>query len=272
MISTAIAMIQIVACADAPTEEAPLPIPPATDIVETSDATPVPVWNATMPAAFAMEGLLSYYSLNGHAEDSGPMANHGNVHGAMTTSNRRDEADAALEFDGQDDYVALNARLIDDRLEHFSLSLWLRSTSPKTSGVFAEGTTNGSGLSIRMIPSKGALEVHSGGCFDMDGYPDGGGSLTDGSWHHVVIAAELGQNVQLWLDGVMVNELRTIEYSQSQPTEYPPVLGRLGHSESNNPRFYFKGAIDDVAVFDRPLTLGEIFVIYTDVPQRDGDG
>jgi hypothetical protein len=84
--------------------------------------------------------------------------------------------------------------------------------------------------------------------------------FTDGRWHHVAGTYD-GKNLALYLDGVL---------SEQGKREHPDVQidwSRAGHcigrrAEHGDARWYWKGKVDDVMIFDRALTDGEIRRLY----------
>ena len=80
------------------------------------------------------------------------------------------------------------------------------------------------------------------------------GDLCDGAWHHAAFVID-GQTVKVYVDGVEVAEedkVGTYWYSSySGPFS-------LGAARVNGDARYYKGYIDEVAVYDRVLTAREI--------------
>jgi hypothetical protein len=81
----------------------------------------------------------------------------------------------------------------------------------------------------------------------------------DGTWHHVVWTETNGQ-ARLYIDGVL--DESNFNYTRGPLTLNQTSLGAIQRTNIAN---YFSGALDDVAVWNRVLTIGEIQTISTTV-------
>jgi hypothetical protein len=89
------------------------------------------------------------------------------------------------------------------------------------------------------------------------GIGDGTYDNTDKEWHHVVVKKD-GENAEFWLDGVMsqsTTSARTVRNSN------PLVIGNSMSGDPNQ-RIGWSGMIDEIMIFDRPLTGEEIQNYY----------
>ena len=81
----------------------------------------------------------------------------------------------------------------------------------------------------------------------------------DGKWHHAAVTFN-GSAVSLYVDGNEIGKLATnnatIDNTGTQPL-------RIGANSMNLDKF-FTGDIDEIRVWDRPLTLSEVEKAYTD--------
>jgi hypothetical protein len=78
-------------------------------------------------------------------------------------------------------------------------------------------------------------------------------SITDGGWHHLAMSWS-PSSVDVYLDGQRVardNEGRSMQ--QGILTEF-----RFGYGPNGTPNTPFKGSLDEIAVWDRPLEAGEV--------------
>ncbi len=92
--------------------------------------------------------------------------------------------------------------------------------------------------------------------------PVGGPDVTDGEFHHIVAISENGVSTRYWVDGEVFG-------LTGAPTLQRPGTNRrvrIGDNPSTNNREW-EGFIDDVAIWDRPLTEEEILSIW-----NGGDG
>ena len=60
-----------------------------------------------VPTYVPNDGLIGYYSLNGHAFDDGPQASDGQLHGPVGAVDRFGEDGGCIAFDGLDDFGSI---------------------------------------------------------------------------------------------------------------------------------------------------------------------
>jgi len=85
-------------------------------------------------------------------------------------------------------------------------------------------------------------------------------NIKDDNWHHVVGTISL-TTYYLYVDGVLdgTGSINAIQISNSTVK-----IGRY----SPSPIYYFKGTIDDVRIYNRALSAGEIQYLYTKTQAR----
>jgi len=100
-------------------------------------------------------------------------------------------------------------------------------------------------------------------------YPNAAGDsgiTADTEWHHNVLTGEGGQ-MSWYLDGELVNSYDTVDVGPSNSILSRSLditsigKGVLG-SNNNNYGNYFDGDIDEVRIFDRPLSASEVQALY----------
>jgi hypothetical protein len=204
------------------------------------------------------EGLVAEYSFAGSANDSSGAGAHGTVHGATLTSDRFGTPNHAYSFDGVDDYieVALPPRLRADAL---TVSVWARFAPRDFDGftncIIAQDDGNDEDQSRRVFQVSaeyGHIVWHR-----MVGARDPlcRRRVRPGIWYHVAAVHDHGVN-RLYVDGVLQDEVNHRLWThETQPLH----IGRKGTPE---PYFFFKGAIDDVRLYDRALDAGEIDELF----------
>jgi hypothetical protein len=84
-------------------------------------------------------------------------------------------------------------------------------------------------------------------------------NLTAGVWYHVAGVVD-GENRSLYING-------QLDTSAGNPVAIstnivaPIIIGRAGGGG-----YYFPGIIDDVRIYDKPLSAGEISILANDLP------
>jgi hypothetical protein len=113
------------------------------------------------------------------------------------------------------------------------------------------------------MSGAGTIGVRTGGGKRSFNGPDAG--ILDGAWHWVLVqtaANDTLTNLQIYLDGVLLTS--TAEDTApsapwsigSGPLTIPVTLG--GDVQGGGIGFAFSGSIDEVQLFNRPLSASEI--------------
>jgi hypothetical protein len=250
------------------TTEGPTPNQPrpTTEKPDTKPQPPPPVPTAPEKLAPAtLPGLIAYWPL---AEGEGaitldvtrkqPAVRHGSewVQGIKGS---------ALRFNGTSDYVDLgaDAQLNFARGAPFTLAGWV-ATEADAGPICAFRKANGVGGLIGVKVEKGNL---LGWVRDDDGSGFGGVQLKgspikDGKWHHFALTRHPDGTVELFLDaqsqgkdvgkntgGPITTDLRAL------------ASDRFVVASGKKASGYFAGSIDEVCLYNRVLTPGEISVL-----------
>lgn len=194
----------------------------------------------------------SWPTTPGAVIDSSGADNNGTaVSGAVPVANGR-YANAG-SFDGNDDYVS-TALVIDQSLETSpgaTFSVWAYPFSISANNHFLIGTDDG-GNDWSLLRNAGfwyvangadAALVNTGVAVDVD------------SWQHLVVSFDPSSGVTLYKDGVPVWSDAAIEFDEISATVH---IGRRG---SLNQEF-FDGLMDEVAIFNKPVSNEEALNLY----------
>jgi hypothetical protein len=113
--------------------------------------------------------------------------------------------------------------------------------------------TGGASGTLRFLVSNAAGVVSTAGSSRT--------LANDGLWHHVVgVCDEAGGHLYLYLDGVLVGSATITPGSGLLASTIPLSIGAR-ESANNNPVSYdyqFFGEIDDVAIYNKPLTTAQV--------------
>ena len=199
-------------------------------------------------------GLVAWYPLDGNGTDLSATANHGTVHGATPTADRRGEAGKALLFEGSgsNDYVQapFNQALSSSS---FSYSIWARPTSTTTNhGSPITFRGNGGGFNLYKMPTN--IWSHWTGDGSWRKFDAQAISL---NWTALAFTHD-GTTGKCYQNGILVASLNK-NYLPNQSE----VLRIGSGSASNGPTYFFKGAIDEVRIWNRVLSAEEISSLYT---------
>ncbi|MHC4500422.1 MAG: LamG domain-containing protein, partial [Planctomycetota bacterium] len=169
----------------------------------------------------------------------------------------------ALEFDG-DDYVTIDGYkgIISDGTETspFSIAVWIRKVDVggEDGGdgeIIGWGNTGGGNrMEIRFNAGNNRIRIEcGGGNVQIDtAYPAG-------EWHHFAITVDsnstYAEGVNFYYDGVLNNRGST-DTSPIHPTSNFDVIFGQRYNRANER--WFTGALDDVRLYDKVLTVEEV--------------
>jgi hypothetical protein len=211
------------------------------------------------------EGLVGYWPLDeGGGTTTADASGNGNDGTLNAPTWDTGKFGGALSFDGSDDFVDLgNPPILDFGTGDFTISAWVKTTSPAGETVFGNGGDNSGGIRLRLYVdgSTGELLLDD----NNDKYDPGADiPVTDGQWHHLV-GLRRGTNLRLYVDGVedpgvTSHSESTIpaNYDLSGTSQHPAYIGCVTNNESGQRSKFFGGLIDDVALWSRALSVEEI--------------
>jgi len=207
-------------------------------------------------------GLVAYYPFSGNANDESGKGNNGTVkNGATLTSDRFGISNRAYKFDGVNDYVDCGNGSSLSFSTALTMSFWiLFDTDPYS---FANNPIIvDKAYSWRFSYEAVAIDPHYlyihqiySGLWDWDILNTNASRWQANKWYHIAATYD-GSYHRIYVDGTQQN---SISLSKSLSTSsYPLFIG----AQSDGPDSYFKGGIDDVAIYSRALTLSEIQQLY----------
>jgi len=202
-----------------------------------------------------LDGLIGWWKFDEGtgdvAYDSSGYGNDGTIYGATWVAGK---IGGALSFDG-DDYVEIPD---DDSLKPELVTLEALVKSDGSPGrykyIAGKKYAGGWGSYHLYTGNTGGLRFyigHSGGYITS---PDAGTGIWDGNWHHIV-GTYNGCVVKLYVDG---NEIS----GGTETTEDIDYNSENFYIGSYGTGYYFSGLIDEVKVYNRPLSETEILEHY----------
>ena len=217
------------------------------------------------------KGLVAYYPFNGNANDESVNGYSGTVTGATLTTDRFGKANCAYKFNGVNNYITtLHKKPIGSTTLTISF-LGKTSSTQVMNPISFSDTANKSVFTISYNnPCKGVGVDGSNGLVMK-----GNSSLLNNAWHHCVITLGSTINGIIYIDGVLQSSI-TCSYNPTQ-TINPQIMcpWAIGANENHSVRF-FKGDLDDIAVYNRALDSTEVQALYqeggyaTNTKQQDG--
>ena len=238
-----------------------------------------------------IDGLLAHWTFDEGAgnivSDSSSYDKSGTVYGASWT---KGAVNGALDFDGIDDYVQIPdyfsfppSHLAS--LGEGSISVWFRCDSIPTDygimpifyyGAYEACLSTPDAANQGLIIEVGHSPIHpeskriyfticAEGCMFPSFCFDSAGAVTEGEWHHFVAVVGKDRNTG-YLDG---QELKNRNYNfgnSSYSRFFADVIKQetlwIGRGYWHGNTVFFDGAIDDIRIYDRPLSAPEVQGLY----------
>lgn len=217
-----------------------------------------------IPNYLPLNGLAAYYPFNGNSNDLSGNENNGIVKGSSLSNDRFNNPNAAFSFDGIDDYIEVP----DDvtlRPQYISISVWFKTNSGLIQSLVYKTDLNTAlneqySLALNFNGSnRFDCSVKNGNNCERKGIGWQRNQVTqvvnDNIWHHLVYTYDGVQSV-IYIDGVNISA-RTFASGVIDNCPGSPLL--IGRGWSG---YQFNGFIDDIAIWNRPLTSTEVANIY----------
>ncbi|PWW02453.1 concanavalin A-like lectin/glucanase superfamily protein [Paenibacillus cellulosilyticus] len=208
------------------------------------------------------EGLAVEYLFDGGSEDTSGQGQHGRIEGAALTVNRFGEADRAYAFSGQGDHIVLDPPAALNP-EAFSVSVWVKYDQNAARKGWSNAIISQDDHGLEADKSRRVFQLSTKGdrlvWHRMGRGRDAFGKypIQVGVWYHVVACFD-GCEHKLYVNG----ELNDSQAGTFKPNADEPIY--IGKKNSNEPRFWFNGAIDDIRIYNRALLEQEISELYAE--------
>jgi hypothetical protein len=210
---------------------------------------------AQIPSYVPVYGLLSYYPFNGNGNDANSNANSLTNYGAVPTTDRFNNANAAFSFNGSTQYLINNTpNFTFNPNSTFTVSLWHNRNTSSVVGIPIMHATNAAGNFI-WIFQTGATSMQFGTNKQQAAWFWAQSTSTTNVWTHIVMVYNAGV-MTLYKDNVLV-ATTNFTHTGVTSTTLPLYIGRgIGGN-------YFNGKIDDIGIWNRCLTTCEINDLFT---------
>lgn len=225
-------------------------------------------------------GLVAHYQFDGHAVDLSGHAYSGTVVGAKPAENRIGKANSAYSFNGSSTYIRFG-NILDEvfctAIAKFSISGWA-STRTWGSRSFGGGLMVGKAAGGTYGPYQWCIS-------HVDGQIYGQVFFDTTENNYVTLKCPVGVNqwfhFALVFDGSQSELSRLRMYVNGQDFDVTPlsVVGTIGRTTTHSaqqmtvggghranrpqePNNLYNGNIDDVRIYNRPLTQAEVQALY----------
>ena len=200
-------------------------------------------------------GLVAYYPFNSSAKDSSGNGNNGTVYGASLTTDRFGNLNSAYNFNGTSNYMDCGNGSSLQIANDITIAAWIKSgfSNDESPEVASKYGTNSAGWVLSTFPdSTASFEGRDG----VDYRRSGRSPKLNGSWHFLV-GQRSGSVWKIFVDGILSNQT-DVGTTGSMVASNNLQIG----CQSGIGQRFFKGAIDDIRIYNRALSPTEIQSVY----------
>lgn len=210
--------------------------------------------SSAVTAQIPSDSLVGCWLFNGDASDASIHHNNGIVQGATLVADRFGNANRAYAFDGND-YISIAHDASLNCSDSLSFSVWVKPALLSGTQLLL-GKSNYSSMTnylIRIKPS-GYIQWEYNGYSVTDSVP-----LQLDTWHHLVVTGtESGQIKKIYIDN------KLIEVTTGVVGLLGPVTNAFTFGYASYGSEYFRGAMDDVRMYNKVLSESEIDALFNE--------
>lgn len=191
------------------------------------------------------------------AYDSSGKGNDGALSGVPATV--AGKIGDALNFTANYSNEVTTSNAVNNPLD-FTLSAWFKTTSASGKKIigFEDTKVLVSSSHDRLIWMGTDGKVRFGVWDGSQRIIASGGTLNDGAWHHAVGTHAADGTTKFYIDGVLQGSLNSTVWNGSGYWR----IGGYQNGWANGVTGHFVGTIDDVRVYNRPLSTSEVSDLY----------
>ncbi len=166
----------------------------------------------------------------------------------------------AMELDGDGDYLEVDQ--IYELDSEQTKMLWIHMKDFPDDGVYLidqGGEGNNNWIELYDSNGDGNPQIRAG--FDSFNYIDGKTGLRCGYWYHIAVVSRRTGEIAIYINGVLDRSVSAL-CGENMPTQL--VIG----TDCGTRTGCFAGLIDEIAIYDRTLSAGEIRRVYQSTVAR----
>ncbi len=208
----------------------------------------------TCETCVSLTEMVAYYPFSGNTADESGNDYHGTNYGATLVTDRFGNENEAYYFNGTNSYIHLPTPNVGQNDGMGTWACWFRTQndfSPEHAqllDIFHAG-----GMHLAEGKAGGGMEIGYG---DQNHVNDNLYQVNDDNWHFIVLSYN-NLNLKLFVDG----ELRDQVTDGVGQIDYNGLFGIYLGMQGLNIN-HFLGYLDDVRIYDRPLSQEEITDLY----------
>jgi hypothetical protein len=168
-----------------------------------------------------------------------------------------------LSLDGDGDYVSYEDEWMGIVGTAITVTAWI-----KTDSLASYDSIVSLGYAWRLYGgSDGNVIFQCSDTAPAQSMATGSTDVNEGQWHHVAGTYD-GTRYTLYVDGVLDASMDATGSINKGSSYFSTIGAHYKKSDERDPRRFFEGLIDDVRIYDRALSGGEILQIYTFKPGK----
>jgi hypothetical protein len=195
---------------------------------------------------------------------------HGTLENGLTHGGDAGQLHTALDFAGgannsNSEYIDLSAHVDDFKnLSEGSFSAWIRSDGANPGVILAASDQSDGSSELRffVFGSSSVLRLDGRNDGTSIGGLQGTTGLADGLLHHVVATVDASGNAALYVDGMLEDTTTGMGFFDDVTGLDTMGIGRSKDSTPGGGQWFFDGLIDDLAIWNRALSVQEVQHIY----------
>ena len=210
-----------------------------------------------------LSDMTAWWRAEGNTLDS-VGTNDGVLSGGVTYASG--EVGQAFNFDGSSGYVATSVPVNDP--QNFSLDLWFKTSSQGGPGGalmgFCNSPSDTANITDRVLYLDDSGLLHFG-IYNLNfGFQmvDSTVGYNDGVWHHAAATISMATGSALYVDGSLVASNSSATTGQNFTGWWLIGQNNLRTWPSSPASYYFNGQIDEVSIYNHPLSAADIASIY----------
>ncbi len=214
----------------------------------TTGSTACPTLSGTLSS-----GLIGFWPFCGNANDASGNGNNGTVNGATLTTDRFGNANSAYSFDGVSTYIDVAHSNSLNLTNSYTVEFWVKNLN-NTGGWYSTVSKD------IWFASQGFINYIAGTNFASVNCAASNHAITNlpiNTWIQITITYENG-TLKIYKNGILVaQENQSFSNSTSSLR-----FGARHQNDGSGIVNYLDGQLDDIAIWNRALTISEIQQLY----------
>lgn len=223
-------------------------------------------------AQIITNGLYAYYPFNGNANDESLNNHHGLTNSALLIPDRFGRVDSAYYLGAMaSDIITMNLPAVSI---DFSVCFWLRPSTWGTDSVYdafaplewRDSTSHAPLFSTNIFMDKRVRHIYRNGDVNVNTVimSETETLQRKDDWMHITCVYN-APKIYIYFNGVLRDSSL---YNNPTPWQFNKLVLGENYWTNINPQFTtkYQGAIDDIYIFNRGITPGEVWDIYTEQP------